>query len=128
MGGATLLFDYLTWHYTSAYRYALLVWANFMWFIVHFFSLPLLFRTLFSPWKRMREEYHRGGFEDIAGVVIVNAMSRLVGFLVRFFFIVLGFLSLLVLVVGLLFWFILWTFFPILLLAATLSGIKFILV
>lgn len=50
-----------------------------LWFFGQFFSLGLLLRTLFQPFKRLRDESF-----------IVNVIMRLVGFFLRSFVIILG--------------------------------------
>ena len=47
MTSPLFILDYLSWHYTRAFRDIGSVWLNFMWFILHFFSMPLFLRTLF---------------------------------------------------------------------------------
>lgn len=80
----TTLRDYLHWHYGPAFHELFQVWLNFLWFIIHFFSLPQLGRSLFSPWKRITEQKQRGfSFENLASVIIIGLLSRLVGFLIR---------------------------------------------
>lgn len=82
MTPALLLVDYVRWHYTRAFQDSLGIFLNFLWFITHFFSVPLLLRTLFSPWRRMTDDYDlKNG--NIADVLVVNSLSRLLGFLVR---------------------------------------------
>ncbi len=123
MGGVSLFFDYFKWHYGRAYSYALTTWANLMWFIVHFFSISLLLRTLFSPWKRIHEEYHKTGVEDFFATIIVNSMTRIVGFLVRLTLLLVGLVSRIVGALSLLVWFAIWMFLPVLIIATTLYGI-----
>ncbi len=81
---------YLEWHYGRAFRDILSVWMNLTWFITHLFSLPLLARTLFSPWKRMQEQYERKGLESIFESLVLNILSRIFGAMVRFTIIVTG--------------------------------------
>ncbi len=111
----SLLFlnHYLVWHYTIALWLILHIWKNMLWFTVHFFSIPLLLRSLFAPWKRMTET--SGGkfdFEAIAGVVVIGFFSRLLGALVRGIIILIGLLALLIEVVSLLFIYIFWLTAP----------------
>jgi hypothetical protein len=82
--------EYLSWHYSSAFRDAVLIWRNFFWFVVHFFSIPLLSKTLFHPWRRMEETYTRTGMNDFFAVMVTNVMSRFLGFLVRLILILIG--------------------------------------
>lgn len=109
MNSALIFTGYLKWHYGRAFSDILVVWANFFWFTFHFFSIPLLIRTLFSPWKRLHEGYRKGFHpEDFFQALIVNTLMRIVGAIARLVLIVIGILILLmVTVIGvsfLLFW------------------------
>ena len=73
------------------------VWRNYLWYIIHVFSLPQLMRSWVSPFKRVTEG--RGNtlsFEDFASYIIINILSRLVGAIVRTAVIFAGLVSLLV--------------------------------
>ena len=86
----TIARDYLRWHYGSAFHELFHVWLNFLWFIIHFFSIPQLSRSLFLPWKRITEERRGYSFENIASFVIINLLSRVIGGLVRGTVVLLG--------------------------------------
>lgn len=97
----SIISDYFHWHYGRAFGELFHVWLNFLWFIVHFFSLPQMSQSLFSPWKRMTEEKHGGfSFEGLATYIIVNLLSRLVGFLMRGSVILLGLIALFLTIAG----------------------------
>ena len=103
--------DYLLWHYTRAFGEIFHVWSNILWFVVHFFSIPQLMRSWFSPWKRMVE--NRGNtwnFEDLAGFIVIGFFSRFIGFVIRTIIIAVGLIALsIVMVAGIatyLFWFV----------------------
>lgn len=103
---------YLKWHYSSAIKNLTQIWSNFVWFIFHFFSLGILARTLFSPWRRLDEKYVGTlALKAWLETFIVNALMRMVGFLIRSFFILSGLIILLavsaLLIPALVFWFLL---------------------
>ena len=58
--------------------------------ILRFFSVPVLLRTLFSPWKRMSISSKSAGIslQKSLDDMTFNLTSRIVGFLVRFWLIV----------------------------------------
>jgi len=115
---------YFIWHYTSAFQEILHVYRNLNWFTVHFFSIPDLARSLFLPWKRLTQE--RGqtfNFEDIAGYLIINFISRFIGFLLRFFLIAAGLSALLILLSGLIITFVLWVTAPVVLVGSLYFGV-----
>lgn len=109
----SIMNDYLLWHYTRAFGEIFHVWLNFLWFIVHFFSIPQLMRSWFSPWKRMVE--HRGNtwdFEDLAGYIIIGFFSRLIGFILRTIIIGIGLTVLSLAVIFGIFVFVFWLVAP----------------
>lgn len=85
--------EYVVWHYGAAIREMTDIEKNFLWFGYHFFSIPLLTRTLFSPIYRLRDTEAR--LPDIAGILqdfIITAVMRLVGFFVKIAVLAMGFL------------------------------------
>jgi hypothetical protein len=83
--------QYLLWHYTKGIQEAFKLCYRIEAFIFHFFSVPLLFKTLFAPFERLNEGYKKGlDVGNWAGTFIVNTIMRFVGMLVRLFFIVLA--------------------------------------
>lgn len=128
MGGLTSLLDFVVWYYTKAIIDMLGVWFNFMWFITHFFSIPLLFRTLFSPWKRMTDTSRSRTIEDFFEAVVMNVMSRVFGAIVRFSLILLGFFALCLGVLGLCIALVCWLFSPLLILFSFCYGISLLFV
>ena len=109
-----LLFYYTFWHYTRAPREYLSLWVNFMWFVLHVFSIPILLRTLFDPFQRLGEEYGGGlHLDKLAEVIIVGLIMRIVGFGIRTTLIIVGLIFLFgVFALGLIFFFI-WFLIPV---------------
>ncbi|MBU6390285.1 hypothetical protein KGQ31_01920 [Patescibacteria group bacterium] len=85
---------YLLWHYTKALADLARIVSNYLWFIGNYFSINVLLRTLFSPWRRLAVTSGRGGEESFLGAFIINTIMRFVGFLVRAFTILFGALAL----------------------------------
>lgn len=80
-----LIPEYFFWHYTTALRLHLNIVSNFLWFTYHYFSVPVLVKTLFLPWRKSFVGY-RVGFRPkiIAETLVVNSIMRIVGFFIRF--------------------------------------------
>ncbi len=115
---------YLLWHYTTAFTQIRHVWKNFTWFMVHFFSLPQLLRSYFSPWKRMTESRGRTlSFEDLAGFIIINLISRIVGMILRTIIILSGATALVLLTITVAVFYFFWLFAPALLLVFLYYGL-----
>lgn len=124
MGGSILFFDFIVWYYSRAIFDVLAVWLNFMWFITHFFSLPLLFRTLLSPWKRMTDHSKSTSIEDFFERLVMNIMSRVFGAIARLSLICIGIIALCIGVVGLCMVLLCWIFSPFLLILSLFYGIS----
>lgn len=87
---------YVLWHYTTGFWALFHIWWNFIWVTGHFFGIANLAQSLFAPWKRVTETPRRKwDFEAVAGAMVVNLMSRLIGFLLRLTLIFIGVIALL---------------------------------
>jgi hypothetical protein len=119
---------YFTWHYGQAYADIYHVWLNFIWFIFNFFSINLLISTLFSPWKRMGEEYPAGfDIGRAAETWIVNILMRFVGAGTRFIVICVGlFFASIVFLIGLIVLAV-WTIMPAFFVALIILGLSLII-
>src|SRR3972149_10154343 len=78
--------EFLAWHYTKGINYYLKSWLSTVNWFTHYFSLPLLLKTLFSPWKRMVVTDASAGFnfQKKFEAFSFNLVSRGVGAMVRF--------------------------------------------
>ncbi|MGI6297042.1 MAG: hypothetical protein ACOXZP_00520 [Minisyncoccales bacterium] len=108
-----MLIKYCYFQFIKTPKRIIEILTNFVWFGYNFFSVDYCFKTLFSPWKKLAWEY--GGvasFKDHLETFSSNAISRTMGFIMRFF-IILAWLSYeaLVLALGTAL-IILWTFLP----------------
>ena len=127
MAFISLLPSYIAWHYGEALRDGLRVWTNFLWFLSNFFSLSLLSRTLFAPWKRIQESRGKLSLENIAEMLVTNTIMRLVGALLRSVIIIIGGLAVLVTFwIGILFY-IVWLLLPALLFVSLFYGVSLII-
>src|SRR4030067_2826093 len=77
--------EFLIWHYTQGFDLYLKRWLFYLRWIFRYFSLTLLLKTLFSPWKRLVEEDTSPGFNlsRYFETLTFNAMSRAIGAIVR---------------------------------------------
>lgn len=120
---------YVIWHYSTAYTDLIRLWTNYIWFFYNFFSISILAKTLFSPWQRITERRQHAGldFEDIAEVVVINVLMRVVGFIVRTVFIVLGLLTVFIVFWLGIFLLLVWTFLPAIIPVSFVYGISILL-
>jgi len=124
---ALLLPNYLIWHYSKGLKEMLQIWGNLLYFIIHYFSLPNLFRTLFSPWKRMNEEASRTiNPSAIMEHVIFNTLLRIIGFFIRLATIIAGLVVTLFVITSGLAVFAVWLTMPFVLVALFMAGILLI--
>lgn len=89
-----IFFDALRWLFARGIKEYFHAWGNLHWFLYHYFSVPVLARTFFAPFHRLRERRARGfDPEDWASVLAVNTLMRFVGMIVRSVFLVVALLS-----------------------------------
>lgn len=124
----SIIHHYLFWHYSTAFGEIRHVAKNLLWFVVHFFSLPQLFRSLLSPYRRMTEDRGKTfDLEDLAGFIIINLISRIIGLVLRLTIILAGTASLLILFFLILLTYIVWSIAPLFLLVCLLFGIRLLI-
>ena len=126
---AAIIRDYFVWHYTTAWFLLWGVWRNFLWFVIHFFSLPQLMRSWLAPFKRITER--RGDkfdLEDLASYVIIGFLSRIIGALVRTVIIVIGLITLALTVLGGFVVYLLWALVPFLIIGILGMSISLLLI
>jgi hypothetical protein len=93
----SFIVSYFTWHYGRAFAEIWNTCTNYIWAVWHFFSVPLLFKTFFSPWRKLDVGYGRGlDIENFIGPFIVNSLMRLVGMILRAVIICIGLLGIVV--------------------------------
>lgn len=123
-----LIVTYTFWHYTSAFVDGWRVFTNFVWFIYNYFSISLLSRTLFSPWRRLQEnQIGKSRVGSFFSNLVINFIMRLVGFLIRAVTLIFGGLTLLAMIPALVVVIILWVGLPVLMIFLLLEGIPLIL-
>ncbi len=87
----SFLGTYFVWHYTNALRDFFGVWKNIEIFIIDFFSISILLKTLLSPWKRMGETYTKSsGLSAFFETLVINTIMRIVGLIIRTVILLLG--------------------------------------
>jgi len=120
----TLGKNYFQWHYSRAFSDIFNIWKNITTFLFNFFSIPILVKTFFSPWKRLQAEREREGFDlfDSMSTAFVNLIMRIVGMMMRTVLIFFGLCAIAVSVVGGIIFFVLWTFAPFLVVLLCAAG------
>ena len=100
------------------------IWKNMLWFVQSFFSIKLLLKTFFSPWKRLQERHYRSeGISEFFANIIVNTLMRIVGIVIRTVVIIIGLICLIIATFSGLFLFGIWFVLPLLNLFIFIVGI-----
>jgi len=100
-------------------------WGNFLKFYLNYFSIPLLLKTLFSPWRGYRwistKKFDIGEWFEVR---FSNSISRTLGAIMRVFLIFIGLFVEVFLLIGGIIVFFCWLIFPVLLLGGLYFGFK----
>lgn len=86
------------------------------------FSVSVLFKTLFEPWRRIATE-SGGSIRDRAEAVVDNMVSRMVGFTIRIFSIITALVIEILVIVAVVLALVVWPFVPVLVPLAIIVGI-----
>ncbi|HEA84488.1 MAG TPA: hypothetical protein ENI04_00715 [Candidatus Wildermuthbacteria bacterium] len=119
---------YLKWHFLEAPRTILGAIKNVLLFNLEYFSVVLLLKTLFSPWKRYQWS-HKGSFsiKKSMEALVSNLISRTLGALIRGFIIIVGLISEVALLGASAFVFLGWMILPLLIILALFYGIRILI-
>ena len=120
-----VFFEYLKWHYLEISKGILAAWQNYLKFYLNYYSIPLLLKTLFSPWRNYRWVINNNFvIQERIEVFVSNLISRLIGAMMRIFLIVFGFLiEITVIAIGLIL-FLFWLFLPLIMLIGFIYGLQ----
>ncbi len=75
-----IIFNLLSWWYVQGWGWVLLSSQKHLQNVSESFSVSILLRTLFSPWKQIQSEV---SFRNFLQSQIDNFISRFIGFVVR---------------------------------------------
>ncbi|MFA6475814.1 MAG: hypothetical protein WCV68_00195 [Candidatus Paceibacterota bacterium] len=121
-----IIVNYLIWHYTRAVLEFSHIYKNILSFLINFFSIPVLVRSYFAPWRRMGEDYTKDifhDFEDVVAVFVVNFIMRIVGVVMRTVIIIAGLLFVIIVALFYPVLLIVWLLLPLILVVLAMLGI-----
>ncbi|MFH1780952.1 MAG: hypothetical protein ABH841_03040 [Candidatus Nealsonbacteria bacterium] len=120
-----IFIKYLVWHFLDASRGILRAWQNCLKFNLNYWSVSLLLKTWFSPWRRYRSAYGRNfSLTKYFETFTFNMLSRVIGAIMRSVLIVSGlFAEVLIFLSGAAV-FVLWLILPFLLILTFIYGFK----
>lgn len=85
--------QWVFWQFFEVPGNILKAWKNFLLFNLNYFSIPLLLKTFFSPWRRYKWSYGKGfDIKRYLEAFFSNLISRILGAVMRSFLIFIGFL------------------------------------
>lgn len=119
---------YFLWHFGRAFGEIFHVWKNLLWFVLRFFSIGALLKSWFAPWKRITED--RGNtwdIENLASVIIIGFISRIIGFIMRSAVIIIGLIALFITILAGLLTYIFWITAPVVLVGLLGGGIMMLI-
>lgn len=119
-----LLFSLLSWWYGSGWGWLARELGRRLTYVEESFSVSILLKTLFSPWKQIRTQ---STFQNFFQAAIDNLISRFIGAIVRFGLLLVAILSTFLIVGFGLALFILWPFLPLMIVVLpvmTLAGVE----
>lgn len=109
-----LFLDYFWWHYTRGLVDLLVNLKNLVRFVYNYFSLSVLLKTLFAPWRRLGEAYP-SKFSPSAffQALVINTLMRIFGFCVRLVILLIGIFFYLLSLMGAVLFFAAWLVIPV---------------
>jgi hypothetical protein len=113
--------DWFFWQFYQMPIFLFEVWNNYFIFATNYFSLPLLLKTFFSPWRRYKWMYPKGfdAFEFF-NTFVSNTVSRILGAFMRIVLIIVGICLQIFVVVSGLIVFVVWLLLPLIIIAGLL--------
>jgi len=124
-----VLGHYLAWHYSRALVEFSHIYRDILNFVFNFFSVGILLRSYFAPWRRMGEDYPEDKFDfaSIGSTLVVNTIMRLVGIFMRTIIIIFGLLTICLVLIFYPILLLIWLLLPLLIVFLFLLGIGLVL-
>ncbi len=119
---------YIKWHYGKAIYSLSKVWKNFLFFVYGFFSIKLLFKNFFDPWKKMSDNYPKSfNLKKYFYTLTTNLIVRIMGMIMRTILILVGLISCLLLIIFYPVVIISWLLLPFIIICLISSGLWLII-
>jgi len=123
-----IFFQWLFWQFFGMPGNILRAWRNFLLFNLNYFSIPLLLKTFFSPWRKYRWSYGKGfDVKRYLEAFFSNLISRILGAILRSFLIFIGLLAEIFIIFAGAIIFLSWLVLPALLIFGIYHGFRILL-
>lgn len=104
-GRENIIISWFVWHFYEMPKFLFSVWNNFILFSTDLFSVPLLLKTFFSPWRRYKWDYPKGfnvaNTGEFLSTLTINLFSRFIGVLAKTVLIIMGIIiTIFILIIG----------------------------
>ena len=120
-----IFFLYLQWHFIDRPKSILKGWGNCLKFNLNYWSVPVLLKTFFSPWRRYRYSYGKGfDLKRWVEAFSFNMISRTIGAIMRSFLVVAGLATEIIVLLAGVAVFLSWLALPVLLALGIFYGFK----
>lgn len=117
--------QWVFWQFFEMPGNILKAWINFLLFNLNYFSIPLLLKTFFSPWRRYKWSYGKGfDIKRYLEALFSNLISRILGAVMRSFLIFVGLLAEIFIIFAGIIIFLGWLVLPVLLIGGLIFGLK----
>jgi hypothetical protein len=107
-----LILSFFSWWYGAGWLRVASEVRRRMRYTVQLFSIPTILRTMFAPWKQDKVS-GKGSLNMLFQAMISNMIARLIGFMIRLFFLFFALLTLAVIAVVGLVVFVVWPLLPV---------------
>lgn len=116
-----IFFYYITWHYSRAMLEYVRTWRNLLWFVLNYFSVYILIKTIFKPFFHLSEKSSTNDLESESKVVSI--LSGLFGFVIRILSIAAGISAWIFVLIGGMIMSIVWLCLPVIILFLLVTGL-----
>jgi len=80
----SIAFEYVVWHFAQMPLEIAKAWKNILLFNLEYFSLPVLLKTLFAPWRKIQFGAGKGfNVARLLEAAASNLISRILGAFIR---------------------------------------------
>ncbi len=115
---------FFQWWYGSGWKHQFSSLPSSIDNVMRLFSVRILARTLFAPWKQLKtQSFSDTALDDKLRAMVDNLVSRVIGFFIRLFTILTAFVAIIAQVIFKVFMMIIWPFLPIMPIALLLLAV-----